>query len=325
MAKQTNEIIINGVSIDPNKKRKKTWKTTLFIISFTILPIYNFLLFYVYVNFSSFTLAFQEHDNGTIIWGFTQFEEIIADFGKADGEMLHALTNTLKTFCVSLCMYPVSIIVSYFLYKKVRGHNVFRVLFFLPQIIAGIVWTTFYKQFVSSVGPISGLIQDIWEFPIKIGGLTNSESANTFVLLHMIWMGFPGNIIIWSGTFARIPESVVEYAKLDGVGWVREMVQIILPMVWPTFSLFLILQLAGIFSASGSVFLLTNDPTVASGVGTETLSNWFYRTMYAGGGTPSDNALSQMSALGMMITVVACTLSLTARKWLVKLVPDVEF
>ncbi|MBE5737848.1 MAG: sugar ABC transporter permease [Clostridiales bacterium] len=325
MATQNKEIIINGIAIDPNKKRKKTWKTIIFIISFTILPLFNFLLFYVYVNLSSFTLAFQEHVDGTIIWGFTQFKGILDDFAKSDGEMLHALINTLKTFGVSLCMYPVSIIVSYFLYKKVRGHNVFRVLFFLPQIISSIVWTYFYKQFVSSVGPIAGIVQDIWNFEKPIGALTNSKTANTFVLLHMIWMGFPGNIIIWSGTFARIPESVVEYAKLDGVGWVREMVQIILPMVWPTFSLFLILQLAGLFSASGSVFLLTSDPTVATGVHTETLSNWFYRTMYAGGGTPSDNSLSQMSALGMMITVVACTLSLTARKWLVKLVPDVEF
>ena len=325
MATQNKEIIINGIAIDPNKKRKKTWKTIIFIISFTILPLFNFLLFYVYVNLSSFTLAFQEHVDGTIIWGFTQFKDILDDFAKSDGEMLHALINTLKTFGVSLCMYPVSIIVSYFLYKKVRGHNVFRVLFFLPQIVSGIVWTYFYKQFVSSVGPIAGIVQDIWNFERPIGGLANSKTANTFVLLHMIWMGFPGNIIIWSGTFARIPESVVEYAKLDGVGWVREMVQIILPMVWPTFSLFLILQLAGLFSASGSVFLLTSDPTVATGVHTETLSNWFYRTMYAGGGTPSDNSLSQMSALGMMITVVACTLSLTARKWLVKLVPDVEF
>ncbi len=325
MAKQTNQVIINGVAIDPNQKRKKTLKTKLFIFSFMILPIFNFLVFYVYVNFSAFTLAFQEHDNGKIIWGFTQFKDIIEDFGKSDGEMLHALFNTLKTFGINLCMYPVSIIVSYFLYKKVRGHNVFRVLFFLPSIVSSIVWTYFYKSFVSSAGPIAELIQEIFDFEQPIGGLANSVSANTFVLLHMIWMGFPGNIIIWSGTFARIPESVVEYAKLDGVGWFREMIQIILPMVWPTFSLFLILQLAGLFSASGSVFLLTSDPTVSSGVGTETLSNWFYRTMYAGGGTPSDNSLSQMSALGMMITVVACTLSLTARKWLVKLVPDVEF
>lgn len=325
MAKQTNEIIINGSVVDPNKKRKMTLKTKLFIISFIILPLFNFVVFYLYVNFSAFTLAFQEHVDGQIIWGFTQFKEIFEDFSKSDGELLHALSNTLKTFAVSCCMYPLSIIVSYFLYKKVRGHNVFRVLFFLPQIVSSIVWTFFYQKFVSSVGPIASLVQRLWGFEIPIGALSNSLTANTFVLIHMVWMGFPGNIIIWGGTFARIPESVVEYAKLDGVGWFRELVQIILPMVWPTFSLFLILQLAGIFSASGSVFLLTSDPTVATGVHTETLSNWFYRTMYAGGGVPSQNSLSKMSALGLMITVVACTLSLTARKWLVKLVPDVEF
>ena len=75
----------------------------------------------------------------------------------------------------------------------------------------------------------------------------------------MIWLAFPGNMVIWSGTFARIPDSVVESAKLDGVNWVQELFLVILPMVWSTFGLMLTLTLCGLFSASGAVFLLIVD------------------------------------------------------------------
>ena len=169
---------------------------------------------------------------------------------------------------------------------------------------------------------MSLLVQNLDKLEIAPALLADSDYANTFIWVMMIWTGFPGSMIIWSGTFARIPDSVLEYAKLDGVGWVRELVQIILPMVWPTFSLFLVLQLTGIFSASGNVFLLTPD---ASKYKTQTLSNWFYMQVYSTSVHPQSNTFNYMSAFGLLLTVVACTISLIVRKGLVKLVPDVNF
>lgn len=320
MAKKYVEI--NGQLIDPNKRRKKSIHTWLFIAFFMIGPVFNFALFYVYTNLSSFTLAFQEIVSGETIWTLNQFKDVFAELADTSSGMWEALKNTFLTFIIDLCMYPVTILVSYFLYKKIRGHNVFRLLFFFPQIISSIVWSYFYTNFVSQAGPIAPIVQDLCNLDYVPTLLKDSDFANTFVWINMIWMGFPGSLIIWGGTFSRIPDSIIEYAKLDGVNWVREMVQIILPLVWPTFSLFLIMKLAGIFSASGNVFLLTDG----GDYGTQTLSNWFYMQVYGVTLRPgTTNVFNYMSAWGMIITVIACTLSFTVRKGLVKLVPDVEF
>ena len=216
-----------------------------------------------------------------------------------------------------MLMYPVSILVSYFLYKKVFGYNFFRCVFFLPQIVSGVVFAFVYRRMCGVGEPLHLLMQSIANIKSTQSLLMDERFANTMVMVMMVWLNFPGAMVIWGGTFARIPDSVLEYAKLDGVGWIREVVSIIIPMVWPTFSLFLVLQLATVFSASGPVFLLTQGEK-----GTQTLHNGFYMQVYGQEVHPNSNALNYMSAFGLLITVLGCALSLLVRKGLVKLLPD---
>lgn len=323
MTAKTNDVILlaDGTTVKRNPKLKMGWKRIVFIISFCILPIYNFLLFYVYTNASSFLMAFQgTNSDGSIYFTLENFSKVFDQISNPQSEMVLALGNTFKTFLINIVMYPITVVVSYFLYKKIRLHNYFRITFYLPTIVSGIVFSQFYIMFVSPEGPAPAFFEKLLGLDYALEPLADYKYANLFVWIHMVWLGFPGNLVIWGGTFSRIPDSVVEYAKIDGVGWVREMCQIILPMVWPTFSLFLILQLGGIFGASGQVFLLTFGE-----FNTQTLSNWFYMQVYGNVLRPGSSTFNYMSAWGFCITVIACTISFVSRKFLTKLVPDVEF
>ncbi len=300
-----------------NPKRKMTLRRKIFIISFLVLPILHFIVFYIYPNFNAFLMGFQKTENGKLVWTIEHFIDIFARLGNNSDELVESILNTLKTFGINMIMYPVSILVSYFLYKKVFGHNVFRVLFFLPQIVSGVVFAFVFRRLCQVDAPLHSLVETLYKIESKQALLADPRFANTFVFVMMIWLGFPGSMIIWGGTFARIPDSVLEYARIDGVGWIREVVSIILPMVWPTFSLFLVLQFATIFSSSGPVFLLTQGAH-----GTQTLHNWFYMQVFGQEVHPNSNALNYMSAFGLLITFAGCTLSLLTRKGLVKLLPE---
>jgi ABC-type sugar transport system permease subunit len=135
----------------------------------------------------------------------------------------------------------------------------------------------------------------------------------------MLWGGFPGNMILWAGTLARIPDSVIEYGRMEGISWLREIWQIIIPLVWPTFVLLFITMWAGFFSASGAVFLLTGG-----GYGTQTLSNWMYMKVYSVKQKYS-NAYTYLAAFGMMLSVVAATISLSVRHIANKFNAGVEY
>ena len=137
----------------------------------------------------------------------------------------------------------------------------------------------------------------------------------------MLWLGFPGDLIIWGGTFTRIPNDVLESAQIDGVNWWQEFTKITVPMVWPTVGLQMVLMFCGIFSASGAVFLLTKGM-----YGTMTISAWMYIELLNQSGNPNtSNVFNYLSAVGLVITVIAVALSLVIRKWTDKAFEEVEF
>lgn len=107
-------------------------------------------------------------------------------------------------------------------------------MFYLPSIVSGVVVSFFFTTFVSPQSFFPGFLEKLYnlDYPLY-NSLVDSTFANKMVLLHMVWLTFPANLIIWGGTFSRIPESVIESSRLDGVNWVQEMFVIILPLVWP--------------------------------------------------------------------------------------------
>ena len=183
----------------------------------------------------------------------------------------------------------------------------------------GVVIATIYRRWCATDGPFAELLCMMFDLKV-VEPLADSRFANFFVWLNMVWLGFPGNLLLWSGSFARIPDSVIEAAKLDGVSAWREAFQIVIPCIWPTFMLLLTMQLSSIFSASGQVFLLTKGL-----FDTQTLSSWMYIQVYDMTQTPTANVFNMMSALGMMITAVAAVIVFTVRKFASKAFKEVQY
>ena len=291
-----------------------------FIVSFTILPTLTFLIFYVYVNLNSFAKAFQYNAaDGSISWTLDNIREVFRRLFPPDAEMGEAFANTFKTFGVNMVMFFIGIFVSFFLYKKIFLYNVYRILFYLPSIVSAVVMCAVYKDLLGNYN--TGLLfQKLYNLDYVPDIFSDEKFANTAVLINMVWLTFPGNLIIWGGTFARVPDSVIESARIDGVNWVQEAFRIIIPMVWPTFALMFVLSIAGVFGASGQVFLLTQGQA-----GTQTVSNWMYMQVYGVSINNSSNAFYYMSALGMFLTLVSCIVSITLRKLSGKMFQGVEY
>ncbi len=322
MKKQKNNQTAN---VDRNELLKRKFMRALFIISFTILPVGSFLLFYVYVNIDSFAMAFQKPENGQLVFaGFENFTwvfERIKNGSTIETDNLRlAFVNTFKTFGINMIMYPIGIINAYFIYKKIWGYKTFRIIFYLPQIVSSVVVSFFFMELMSPSGFFPDLLTKLYnlDYPLY-NPLTDSTFANRMVFLHVIWLGFPGSLIIWGGTFSRIPDSLIESARLEGIGWVKELIQIMIPLVWPTFALTLILAICGIFGSSGAVFLLTGGQN-----GTQTVSNWMYMNILHAT-NPMAKPLYRISAMGLMLTAVSCVLAFTIRKFLASRITEVQY
>ena len=304
------EVIRKGKPI--NKRR------LLFVICCCILPVIQWLIFYVFANASSFVMAFTNKEGEFSFDNFVRFWE---ELNNPVSDIRIAFRNTFLTFAIIFISYPFKVLVSYFIYKKVPGAAIYRILFFLPSIIFSVALAMIFQKMISVNGFIAEWVQDWLNLPTPPELLADSRYANTVVILHMLWLGFPGDLIIWGGTFTRIPNDVLESARIDGVNWWQEFTKITVPMVWPTVALQMVLMCCGIFGASGAVFLLTKGM-----YGTMTISAWTYlQLLNASGNQYTSNAYNYLSAVGLVITVIAIGISLGIRRWTDKAFDEVEF
>ena len=301
-------------------KRKKpvNKRRVAFILCCCIPPVISWLIFYVGVNLTSFTMAFTNKDG---VISFDNFIRFWDEINNPVSDIRIAFRNTLLTFGINLIAFPFKVLVSYFIYKKVPGAPIFRILFFLPSIIFSVALTMIVKQLLGVNGFVAQAIQDWMNLDYTPVLLADSRFANYTVWAHLIWLNFPGDLVIWGGTFARIPTEVLESGQIDGVNWWQEFTQITVPLVWPTVALNLVLSFCGIFSASGAVFLLTRGD-----YGTMTIPAWLYIQLVDQSGTQfTSNVYNYLSAVGLVLTVISITISLFIRRWTDKAFDDVDF
>lgn len=300
------------------KKKPVNKKRILFIFCCCAIPVIHWLVTYVYVNASAFVMAFTNKDREFTLDHFVRFFDEITN---PDSDLRLAFRNTFLTFAILLVTYPLKVMVSYFIYKKIPGAGFFRIVFFLPSIIFSVALAMIFNRMIGVNGIIAQTVQKILDLDYVPTLLADSRFANTTVLLHMMWLGFPGDLILWGGAFARIPVDVMESAQLDGVTWWQEFTRITIPLVWPTVAMKMVLTVCGIFSAEGQVFLLTKG-----NYGTVTFNTWMYLQLLNNTGTlDTSNAYYYMSAVGLVVTICAITISLLIRRYMDRAFDDVEY
>ena len=83
--------------------------------------------------------------------------------------------------------------------------------------------------------------------PIDTPDLLSKYKVLT-ICVYTVWTGFRVNLVMFNTAMHRVPADVIEYGKIESVGMVRELVQIVIPMIFPTLTTVLLLGIAGYFS-----------------------------------------------------------------------------
>lgn len=287
-------------------------KKAFFIVCMLAVPVLNLIVFWFYVNIDSILLAFQSNKPGVgTVWGFENFERFFKEFTLENSEIPIALKNTLIFFFANLCItLPCSVVLCYFLYKRITGYKAFRFIFYLPSIISASVYVVLFRYIIGSEGPVGLLIKAMGMRPIAF--LSDSRYALGTILFYTIFTGLGGNIVMLSGAMSHIDESIVEAAKIDGASLWCELFRIVLPLIWPTLSTLIILSFVSIFAATGPILLFTEGA-----YDTNTLSYWLYAQVQRW------QVYNYPSAVGLFFTFIGAPIALFMR-WVMSKVPSYE-
>ena len=315
-------------------KKKRVYtrkqKRLLFYTLMFALPILQFLLFYIYVNFNSIILAFTNSTaklsgNGYKM-SFTGEHFKMAwkyFFSATSGKMLW---NSLQLLiCQLFIATPLALLFSYYIAKGRLGSSFFRIMLYLPQVISVVVLGLIFQY----------LANDVWiEVAKDVFGMKNakalllpssSPTAQFYTtLIFTLWFSFGANVIIYTGAMSGVDQSIVESAQLDGVTASQEFAYIYVPMIFSTVTTFVLTGLAGIFNNQMNLHLFFNNGAPQD---VNVFGYYFYRIAAkhventAGG---NDMLLEDLAALGLIATMFLIPVTLAVRKLLKKYGPSVE-
>ncbi|MBQ3546129.1 MAG: sugar ABC transporter permease [Lachnospiraceae bacterium] len=199
------------------------------LIAFTIAFIIPFFMG-IYLSFCKFMTVGDAE--------FTGLSNYIYIFTK-DESFLTALWRTVRFTLVSVVLINLgAFALALLLTKKLPGTNIFRTIFFMPNLIGGIV-----------LGYIWGEILDT--ITQKVFGLTFTHSSQDFgfwgLIVVMCWQMMGYMMIIYIAGIQNIPEDVMEAAKIDGATPFQILYKITIPLVMPSVTICLFLTLSNSF------------------------------------------------------------------------------
>ena len=185
-------------------------------------------------------------------------------------------------------------------------------LLFAPSILSTVVTVRMYTNFVEIVLPAM--------IP-SMGGkglLSNTDTVMFAVLFFSVWIGFGTQILMYSGAMNTIDNSVIEAAKLDGAGPLREFVSIILPLIYPTFVTFMVTNIAGLFVNQINLYTFYGSGAPDRYV---TFGYYLYVKTAAGTGTGSYAEYPVLACFGLLFTAIAVPVVLGGKRLLEKIGP----
>ena len=245
-----------------------------FVIGF-ILPFIEGL----YLSFCQFTTV-----KDAKFIGIGNYQRIFTD---------STFTNSFKftvLFAVAsiVLINVIAFILALLLTRKLKGTNIFRTIFFMPNLIGGIVlgyiWQILLNCVLSIVGkPLLAL---------------NTSAGYWGLIILMCWQQIGYMMIIYIAGLQNVSDDLIEAAQIDGATWWKTLWKVKLPMVMPSITICVFLTLTNSFKLFDQNLALTGgDPNHF----TEMLALNIYQTFYARAG-------AQWKGLGQAKAVLFCVL-----------------
>jgi raffinose/stachyose/melibiose transport system permease protein len=251
------------------------------MIAFTIGFIVPFL-YGIFLSFCKFTTVTDWS------WvGLQNYTRIFVVSGKLDTSFLHSIWYTALFTVVSVVIINVaSFAIAMALTKGIKGTNLFRTVFFLPNLIGGIVLSYIWLMIFNAI---------LQNFSKTI--VSSQWTAFWGLIVVVCWQQIGYMMIIYIAGIQNIPGDLIEAAKIDGANAWQLLRNVTIPMLMPTITICSFLTLTNGFKLFDQNLALTGgNPGKLS----QLLALNIYDTMY---GTTGWQGVGQAKAVIFFILV----------------------
>lgn len=154
-----------------------------------------------------------------------------------------SLVTAVSVVTVNLFAFAIA----YLLTRKLRGTNFFRTIFFMPNLIGGIVLGYTWQTIINAV-----LLR--WQTTL----VTDAKYGFIGIIILLNWQMVGYMMIIYIAGLQAVPKDLIEAAEIDGAGKWLVLKNVTIPMVMPSITICLFLTLSNSFKLYDQNLALTN-------------------------------------------------------------------
>lgn len=234
------------------KSIRNNYKGWLFVSPLVL----GLLLFTLYPTICSLIYSLHDTDLVNPMSNFG-FQNYVALFDGSNSSRLF-YKSLGNTFLYAVIYIPLSMVLTYLLAlllnKASKGIYVFRVIYYLPVLIPGVVVGLLWQDILNVQYGIANIIlRDL--FATSFDFLTSDHIMGTFIAIQFFGVG--GGMIIWIASFKSIPQSMYEAARLDGANKLQSLTHITIPMSTPYIFYNLVMGIIGSLQIFANAYVLT--------------------------------------------------------------------
>ncbi|MRJ48199.1 carbohydrate ABC transporter permease [Fundicoccus ignavus] len=256
----------------------------------------------VYYSFTDWGGVTQSETN---FIGFHNYIQSLTDTRFQYSLMITFLFAIINVIVINIVSFSLALLVS----SSIKGRNLYRAGFFLPNLIGGLVlgyiWQFIYNQVFPSLGDAIG---SEWLMTNLFLGKPNL--AMSALVMTNTWQYAGYIMMIYFAGLQSVPESLYESASLDGANWWYKLRHITIPMVMSSFTVSLFLTINNSFKIYDvNVSLTGGGPSIMwqgqAIKGTEFITMNIYNTASV------ENQLARGQARAVILFVILVIISLT--------------
>ncbi len=234
--------------------------------------------------------------------GLANFREILSSqrFG-------HALGNTLMiALSLTIGWNGLALVLALIVDNLGESKNIFRTIFYLPVLLSGIVvgfiWSIMYNY---NFGVINAVLQKLGLAALKTDWLGNPRFTVPAIILTIIWQGAGYYMVIYLAALQGVPQELMEAARIDGAGRLRQFSSVIFPLIAGAMTVNLTLALVNGMKVFDQIAVMTDG---GPGFTSETVTYIIYRVAFGEGRQGYGTALALvLFAVILVISVFQVT------------------
>ena len=192
-----------------------------------------------YLSFCKFTTV----GNATFV-GISNYTAAIKDTSFTSSFKFTVLFAIVSILLINVLAFGLALLLT----QKLKGTNIFRTIFFMPNLIGGIVLGYIWQILINCLLTIIGQ-------PLLA---LNSSAGYWGLIILMCWQQIGYMMIIYIAGIQNIPGELIEAAQIDGANKGQLLKHVIIPMVMPSITICTFLTLTNGFKLFDQNLALTN-------------------------------------------------------------------